>query len=58
MATNIWECSCGNVAYGDFPPEECAECWKPNCFIEVPEDRIEEMRNTVFKKIKSEDEEN
>ncbi len=58
MATNTWECDCGNVEYGEFPPEECQECWKNNSFLEVSEDRMEEVNgDRLLSEIKPEEDE-
>ena len=29
----MWECSCGNAAYGENAPEECEKCHKIDNFI-------------------------
>lgn len=44
MANNgfMWECSCGNVVYGDEEPEECEKCGKLDSFIKMPEEIVEE----------------
>jgi hypothetical protein len=38
----VWECGCGNIEYGQYPPEECSRCEAVDSFIKVPEDEIEE----------------
>lgn len=53
--TNMWECECGTIEYGEFPPEECQKCWKLNGFNLVPEDMVESMRDHVLEHIRSED---
>jgi hypothetical protein len=59
MPTNLkaaWECGdCGKVEYGEYPPEECNKCWKSNSFAEVPEDKVEALKDTVLDDIRSED---
>jgi hypothetical protein len=48
-----WECgSCERIEYGEFPPQECQECWKTNSFIEVPEDMREQIGDRVLEDIK------
>ena len=56
-SANMWECECGHIEYGEFPPEECGKCWKLNCFIEVPEDLMEERKDRVLGDIKAEENE-
>jgi len=38
----VWECECGNIEYGTYPPEECSTCQGLDCFIKIPEDEVEE----------------
>lgn len=38
----VWECECGNIEYGQYPPEECKQCEALDSFIKVPEDEVEE----------------
>jgi len=38
-----WECDCGHVEYGEFPPGECNKCWQVNGFMEINEDRAEKL---------------
>ena len=53
---NVWRCKCGNIDYGEFPPEECSKCWKANSFSIVPEDMVEEIEgDMLLEEIKSED---
>lgn len=49
--SNVWECECGNVEYGLFPPKECGECLALNSYIKLAEDDIEEAeeRNVIAK---------
>lgn len=39
---SVWECECGSIAYGLYPPQECPQCQAIDSFIKVPEDEIEE----------------
>lgn len=43
----VWQCGCGSFEYGEFPPEECNDCNNTNSFVEVPEDRLEEMEGDL-----------
>jgi ABC-type ATPase with predicted acetyltransferase domain len=43
----VWECECGTFEYGKFPPEECNDCGIGNSFIEVPEDKLEEIEGDI-----------
>lgn len=27
-----WECKCGEIEYGEYPPEECSKCWKAGSY--------------------------
>ena len=54
MTANMWECDCGHIEYGKYPPEECPKCWKTNSFVEIPEDVAEEMKDQIFEKMKME----
>jgi len=38
----VWECECGNIEYGPYPPEECSQCAALDSFIKVPEDEVAE----------------
>lgn len=38
----MWECECGHIAYGAYPPRECEECDAIESFSKVPEDQVEE----------------
>ncbi|MDP4039636.1 MAG: hypothetical protein Q8P57_03590 [Candidatus Pacearchaeota archaeon] len=40
---NAWECECGFIEYKELPPEECSKCWKENSFVEIPEDKMDEI---------------
>jgi hypothetical protein len=51
----MWECDCGRVEYGEFPPEECNKCWKINSFLKVSEDMVEQMKDRVLEDIRKED---
>ena len=48
---NIWECECGSIEYGEYPPEECAKCWKVNSFLEASEDVIEKTEENILGKL-------
>ncbi|MEK6855204.1 MAG: hypothetical protein AABX73_03195 [Nanoarchaeota archaeon] len=45
----IWECSCGHIEYGEYAPEECAQCNKIDTFIKLPEEFIEEREKDISK---------
>jgi len=36
----MWECSCGNVCYGEEAPEECRKCSSLDSFMQLPEDIV------------------
>ncbi|MFH1422268.1 MAG: hypothetical protein ABIH42_06100 [Planctomycetota bacterium] len=38
----MWECECGNIEYGEYPPKECGRCKGIESFLKVPEDLVEE----------------
>ena len=54
----IWECGCGYIAYGKYPPEECPKCWKNNSFIEIPEDIAEQKKESFLKYLENDETEN
>jgi len=37
-----WQCECGQIEYGEEPPEECQNCYKINSFTKMPEEIINE----------------
>ncbi|MFH1290149.1 MAG: hypothetical protein ABIH92_01955 [Nanoarchaeota archaeon] len=53
---NMWECECGNVDYGEYPPQECAECQAIDSFVRVPEDLVEERKEESVLSLKPEEE--
>jgi hypothetical protein len=52
----VWECECGNIEYGEYPPQECSECEAIDSFIKVPEDLVEEREAENVLSLKSEEE--
>ena len=52
----VWECECGNIEYGENPPEECPECSAVATFMQVPEELIEEREEEHILSQKIEDE--
>ena len=38
---DAWECECGHVEYGTYPPEECKECWQIHNFKKVDENKLD-----------------
>ena len=52
-SANMWECECGHIEYGEFPPEECKKCWQLDSFLEVPEDLIDEKKDKILEIIKT-----
>ena len=56
MTANMWECDCGHIVYGKYPPEECTKCWKINSFVEVPEDLAEQIKDNVLAEFEGESE--
>ncbi|MBU0467251.1 MAG: hypothetical protein KJ718_03750 [Nanoarchaeota archaeon] len=55
----VWECECGNIEYGQYPPQECSGCQAIESFIKVPEEMVEEKvkENVLSLKPGEEDEE-
>ena len=51
IAGFMWECSCGNAAYGENAPEECEKCHKIDNFIKLPE----EIEKEIEKDLKEEE---
>ena len=48
---SVWECECGNIEYGLYPPKECAECESLNSYMKVPDEEVEEAEERhVIKK--------
>ncbi len=47
IAGFMWECSCGNIVYGETPPEECDKCNKIDNFIKLPEEIIKEREQDL-----------
>lgn len=47
----VWECECGNIEYGLYPPKECKECESFNSYMKVPDEAVEEKEEQhVIKK--------
>jgi len=40
----MWECECGNIDYGEYPPTECNKCEAMDSFMKVPEEQMEERK--------------
>jgi hypothetical protein len=53
----VWQCDCGHIEYGDYPPEECASCDSLDSFMKVPEDEIQEKVEENVLSMKPEDDE-
>lgn len=51
IAGFMWECSCGNMAYGETPPEECSKCNKIDSFIKLPEEIVKEREKDIIKEV-------
>lgn len=43
----VWECECGTFEYAKFPPNECNDCGAEDSFVEVPEDKLEEIEEDI-----------
>lgn len=54
VSLDVWQCDCGNIEHGEFPPEECEKCWKRNSFAEVPEEMKEELENLIIEEMRPE----
>jgi hypothetical protein len=51
-----WECECGEIKYGAFPPQECGTCGESNSYIEVPDDHmIEREEDHILQEIRDDD---
>ena len=37
----VWECECGAIAHGKYPPEDCSKCLETNSFVELSDDELE-----------------
>lgn len=37
-----WECECGKIEYGLYPPAECVECQGIDSYTKIPDDELEE----------------
>lgn len=53
-----WECECGHIEFGNYPPEECSQCQGIDSFLKVPEDEIEDRvaENVLAQRPEEEDE--
>ena len=52
MVSNVWECKCGRLEYGKYPPNECPKCWTTDSFVEVPEDMVDELESSLLEDLK------
>ena len=52
----VWQCECGHIEYGEYPPEECHGCSALDSFLKVPEDEIQERVEGNVLSLKSEEE--
>jgi hypothetical protein len=45
-----WKCNCGRVEYGEYPPEECNQCWNLNSFIQkdTEDEEIDELMGELL----------
>ena len=53
----MWECECGNVNYGEYPPRECPKCQAIDVFTKVPEELREEKEAEKVLSANSEEDE-
>ncbi len=51
----VWECECGHIDYGEYPPQECPDCSAIESFAKVPEDKIEELEAENVLKLSQEE---
>ncbi len=49
MTGFMWQCECGQIEYGEIPPEECSKCHKINSFTKLPEEIIGEREKEITK---------
>ena len=40
LDATIWQCDCGKVEYGEYPPDECNKCWDLNSFIQITKEDL------------------
>lgn len=38
----MWECECGKISYGAYPPRECTKCKAIESYTKVPDEFVEE----------------
>ena len=38
-----WECECGNIEHGSYPPKECKDCQSIGTFVKIPDEIAEQM---------------
>ncbi|MEA3329776.1 MAG: hypothetical protein U9Q06_03450 [Nanoarchaeota archaeon] len=43
----MFECSCGEVVYGEEAPEECPKCDSVGEFVKLPEEIVEEREKDM-----------
>lgn len=48
MGMDMWECDCGHVEFGSYPPEECPKCWNMNSFLQKTEDDLDDSSNDLL----------
>ncbi len=47
----MFECSCGEIVYGEEAPEECPKCGALNEFVQLPEEIAEEREEDMNLKL-------
>jgi len=52
----VWACKCGEIEYGEYPPEECDKCWRVNSFLEASEEIIAKNEENILTKMGEESE--
>ncbi len=43
----MFECSCGEIFYGEEAPEECSKCKKLGGFVQLPEEIVKEREEDI-----------
>lgn len=49
-----WECDCGAMEYGEYPPQECPKCNALDSFAKLPEDMVKEREEELIKEVNKE----
>jgi hypothetical protein len=50
-----WECECGTIEYGEYPPKECKDCQGIESFVKIPDEIAEQMEAKKILSVSSEE---